>query len=104
MNARIAIPTEQVAEFCQRNHILRLALFGSVLRDDFTPESDVDILVEFEPDARIGFAFTTIQDELSGILGRQVDLHTFRGIESNRNWLLREEILGSAEAVYDQTG
>ena len=59
MNARIAIPTEQVAEFCQRNQILRLALFGSVLRDDFTPESDVDILVEFEPDARIGFAFIT---------------------------------------------
>ena len=104
MNARIAIPTEQVAEFCQRNQILRLALFGSVLRDDFTPESDVDILVEFEPDARIGLAFITVQDELSGILGSQVDLHTFRGIESNRNWLLREEILGSAEAVYDQTG
>jgi predicted nucleotidyltransferase len=104
VNARIAIPTEQVAEFCQRNQILRLALFGSVLRDDFTPESDVDILVEIEPDARIGFAFITIQDELSGILGRQVDLHTFRGIESNRNWLLREEILGSAEAVYGQTG
>jgi predicted nucleotidyltransferase len=56
VNARIAIPTEQVAEFCQRNQILRLALFGSVLRDDFTPESDVDILVEIEPDARIGFA------------------------------------------------
>ena len=104
MNARIEIPTVEVAGFCQRNHILRLALFGSVLRDDFTPESDVDILVEFEPDARIGFAFITIQDELSGLLGRQVDLHTFRGIESNRNWLLREEILGSAEEVYDQTG
>ena len=104
MNARLAIPAEQVAEFCQRNQILRLALFGSVLRDDFTPESDVDVLVEFEPEARVGLAFITVQDELSGILGRQVDLHTFRGIESNRNWLLREEILGSAEAVYDQSG
>ena len=104
MNARIEIPTEEVAEFCQSNQILRLALFGSVLRDDFTPESDVDVLVEFEPHARVGFAFISIQDELSVILGRQVDLHTFRGIESNRNWLLREEIIGSAEAVYDQKG
>ena len=80
------------------------ALFGSVLRDDFAPDSDVDVLVEFEPDARVGFAFVTIQDGLSEIFGRQVDLHTFRGVESNRNWLLREEILGSAETVYDQTG
>ena len=103
MNARIEIPTDRVAEFCQRNHIRRLALFGSVLRDDFTPESDVDVLVEFEPDARVGFVFITMQDELSEILGQQVDLHTFRGIESSRNWLLREEILNSAEAVYEQT-
>ncbi len=103
MNARIEIPTDKIAEFCQRNHIRRLALFGSVLRDDFTPESDVDALVEFEPKARVGFAFISMQDELSEILGRQVDLHTFRGVESSRNWLLREEILNSAEAVYEQT-
>ena len=56
---------DRIAEFCQRNRIRRLALFGSVLRDDFTPESDVDVLVEFEPDARVGFAFVTVQDELS---------------------------------------
>ena len=64
----------------------------------------MDVLVEFAPDARVGFAFITIQDGLSEILGRQVDLHTFRGVESNRNWLLREEILDSAETVYDQAG
>ena len=104
MNARIKIPKDVVAKFCRRHRIRRLALFGSVLRDDFAPDSDVDVLVEFEPDARVGLAFITIGDELSEILGRQVDLHTFRGIESNRNWLLRAEILGSAEAVYDQTG
>lgn len=104
MNARIKIPKDAVAKFCQRNRICRLALFGSVLRDDFAPDSDADVLVEFQPDARVGLAFITIGEELSEILGRQVDLHTFRGIESNRNWLLRAEILGSAEAVYDQTG
>ena len=92
----------RVAEFCRRNRIRRLALFGSVLRDDFTPESDVDVLVEFEPDARVGFAFITVQDELSNILGRRVDMSTFEGVEGSRNWLLREEILDSAEVVYDQ--
>ena len=102
MNARIEIPGDEIAEFCQRNHIQCLALFGSVLRDDFTPGSDVDVLVAFEPHARIGFAFVTIQDELSEILGRRVDMHTFRGVENSRNWLLREEILNSAEAIYEQ--
>ena len=105
MKARIEIPTEEVAEFCQRNHILRLALFGSVLRDDCTPMSDVDVLVEFEPDARVGyFALGRMETELGDILGRKADMHTFSGVERSPKWLLREEILGSAEAVYDQTG
>ena len=104
MSPRIEIPKGKVAEFCQRNRIRRLALFGSVLRDDFTPESDVDVLVEFEPDARVGYAFITVQDELSRILGRRVDMNTFEGVEGSRNWLLRAEILDSAEVVYDQAG
>ncbi len=102
-NAQIEIPEDLIAAFCRRNKIRRLAIFGSVLRDDFTPDSDVDVLVEFEPDALVGLAYITIQDELSEILKRQVDLHTFSGIEKNRNWLLRAEILGSAEEVYEQT-
>ena len=93
---------DRIAEFCQRNRIRRLALFGSVLRDDFTPESDVDVLVEFEPGARVGIAFVTMQDELSNILGRRVDMSTFAGVERSRNWLLRAEILDSAKVVYDQ--
>ena len=106
MNARIDIPKEEIAAFCQRNHIRRMALFGSVLRDDFKPESDVDVLVDFEPDQTPGLEFITMQDELSEILGRQVDLHTFEGIdevERSRNWLRREEILSSAEVQYEQT-
>ena len=102
MNPRIEIPMDSIADFCQRNSIRRLALFGSVLRDDFTPESDVDVLVEFEPGARVGLAFITMQDELSNILGRRVDMSTFEGVEGSRNWLLRAEILDSAEVVYDQ--
>ena len=103
MNARIDIPKEEIAAFCQRNHIRRMALFGSVLRDDFTPESDVDVLVEFELGQTPGLEFITMQDELSEILGRQVDMYTFKGVESSRNWLLREEILSSAEVQYEQT-
>ena len=63
----------------------------------------MDVLVEIEHDAKVGLAYISIQDELSVILKKRVDLHTFSGIENSRNWLLRAEILGSAEAVYDQT-
>ena len=103
MSAKIDIPKDEIVAFCQRNHIRRLALFGSVLRDDFTPESDADVLVDFEPGQTLGLEFITIQDELSDILGRQVDMYTFKGVESSRNWLLREEILSSAEVQYEQT-
>ena len=102
MSPRIEIPMDRIAEFCQRNHIRRLALFGSVLRDDFALESDVDVLVEFEPGTRVGFAFITVQDELSKVFGRRVDMSTFAGVEESRNWLLRAEILDSAEVVYEQ--
>lgn len=103
MNVRIDIPDNKIAEFCQRHHIRRLALFGSVLRDDFTPESDVDVLVEFEPGRTPGLEFFTIQDKLSEVLGRRVDLYTFKGVENSRNWILREEILNTAEVQYEQT-
>lgn len=101
--AGIDIPNQDTAAFCQRNGIKRLALFGSVLREDFTLESDVDVIVEFEQGKTPGLKFITMQDELSEIYGRRVDLHTFRGVESNPNWLLRNELLNSAEAVYEQT-
>ena len=105
MTAQIEIPTDVVADFCQRNKIRRLALFGSVLREDFTPESDVDVLVEFEPDARVGyFALGKMETELEDILGRKADIYTYGGVKNSPNWLLREEIFGSAEAVYEQAG
>ncbi len=77
MTTRLAqIRPDALAEFCRRRHIRRLALFGSVLRADFRPDSDVDVLVEFEPGQTPGLAFFDIQAELSQLLGRRVDLNT----------------------------
>jgi predicted nucleotidyltransferase len=76
MSPQLSINRSAIADFCQRHHVRRLAFFGSVLRDDFGPQSDVDVLVEFEPGHVPGFAFFDLQEELSGILGRSVDLHT----------------------------
>ena len=95
--ARIDIPRDKIADFCRRNRIRRLALFGSVLRDDFRPDSDIDILVEFEPDARIGLRFFALEEELSEILGRKVDLNT-PGFLSD---YFRDEVLAEAEVQYD---
>lgn len=97
MKARIEIPKEILADFCRRNRIRRLAFFGSVLRDDFTPESDVDVLVEFEPGTRVGLAFFTMQDELSDLLGRKVDLNTPACLSP----YFRNEVLDEVEVLYD---
>jgi uncharacterized protein len=96
---RIDIPREEIAEFCRRHGIRRLSLFGSVLRDDFTDESDVDVLVEFEEDARVGWEFFGMQDELSALLGRKVELHT-KGFLSP---YFRDEVIREAEVQYDAT-
>jgi predicted nucleotidyltransferase len=97
MSVRIEIPEEKIAEFCRRKHIRKLALFGSVLRDDFKPESDVDILVEFEPGHTPGLAFITMQEELSEILGRAVDLNTPDCLSP----YFRQEVLDETEVLYD---
>lgn len=96
MSARIEIPRDKITEFCRRNHIRRMALFGSVLRDDFTPQSDVDVLVEFEPGHTPGLAFITMQDELSELLYRNVDLNTPACLSP----YFRQEVLDEAEAIY----
>ncbi len=96
-SARIAIPQEQIAAFCRRHHIRRLALFGSVLREDFGPDSDVDVLVEFEPGHVPGFEFFTWEEELSALLGRRVDLHT----PSSLSPYFRDTVLAEAETFYD---
>ncbi len=96
--ARIEIPQERIAEFCRQRHIRWLALFGSVLRDDFQSESDVDVLVEFEPEQRYTyFTLAQIEDDLSNLLGRKVDLHVPKTLHP----FLRDKVLGQAEALYD---
>jgi predicted nucleotidyltransferase len=97
MKARIEIPKETLADFCRRNHIRQLAFFGSVLRDDFTPESDVDVLVEFEPGHVPGLAFISMQDELSDLIGRKVDLNTPACLSP----YFRKEVLDEREVLYD---
>ena len=99
MGLQIEIPTNEIADFCRRHRIRKLAFFGSVMRDDFTPESDVDVLVEFEPGARVGlFGFAGIELELSRLIGRKVDLNTAGFISP----YFRDEVLREAEAVYEQ--
>ena len=92
----IAVPREQIATFCRKHHIRKLAFFGSVLREDFAPTSDVDALVEFEPGFTPGLDFFTMEIELGAILGRKVDLHTRASLSK----YFREQALGEAEVQY----
>lgn len=94
--ARIDIPEKTIEEFCRRHSIRRLALFGSVLGDDFTSDSDVDVLVEFEPGTRMGLKFFALQEELSQMLGRKVDLNT-PGFLSK---YFRDSVMKEAENQY----
>ena len=94
---KLPITEEQIAEFCRKHHIQRMSVFGSVLRDDFRPDSDVDFLVEFAPQVKVGWRIVRIGDELSALLGgRPVDLidPTFL------NRRIKKSVLESAEPVY----
>lgn len=97
MSIRLSVPHDEIHEFCRRHQIRRLAFFGSVLRDDFTDHSDVDVIVEFEKHARVGlFALAGMEHELSSILGREVDLLTPKCISK----YFRDRVLAEAEDVY----
>ena len=99
MRARVALDHRKVAELCRRHHIRKLSLFGSVLRDDFRPDSDVDVLVEFEPGSSIGLIrLAGIELELSQLMGRKVDLRT----PADLSRYFRQEVLDSAEVQYAQ--
>jgi predicted nucleotidyltransferase len=95
-NFRLSLPDEPIAAFCRNHGIRKLCLFGSVLRQDFGPQSDVDVLVEFEPGARTGLRFFEMQEELSALIGRKVDLNTpgFLGED------FRDHVLAEAEVCY----
>ncbi len=98
MSLMIDVPAEELAEFCRRNHIRRLMAFGSVLREDFRPDSDIDLIVEFEPEARVGLiTLAGIEIDLSEIVGRKVDLNTPKMLSR----YFRDRVLAEAEVLYD---
>ena len=97
MGVRISINRDKIAEFCRRHHIRKLALFGSVLRDDFRPDSDVDVLVEFVPNASAGFLrLAAMELELSQLLGRRADLRT----PPELSRYFRDNVIKTAEIQY----
>lgn len=99
MVVQISIDRGAVAALCRRHHITRLSLFGSVTRDDFGPESDVDVLVEFEPGMTPGFGFFDIQDELAQLLDRPVDLVTREFLSP----YIRDRVMGEAISLYSSS-
>jgi len=96
---KLIIPKDQIADFCQRNHIRKLSLFGSVLREDFRPDSDVDVLYEFEPGHAVGWDIVDLEEELSRLFGgRKIDLINAKYL--NRH--LRDRVLAEAEIQYSE--
>lgn len=98
MALKLETSRTELEKICQRYHVRRLALFGSALGEDFGPDSDIDMLVEFEPSHTPGFAFVRLQRELSQAMGRQVDLHTYDSLSP----YFRDEILEQSQTVYER--
>ncbi|MBI1259264.1 MAG: nucleotidyltransferase [Chloroflexi bacterium] len=99
IDQRISVSRSAIAAFCQRHHIRKLSLFGSVLRDDFRPDSDVDVLVEFDADAKIGLLdMGEMQMELTDLLGREVGFLT----ETFINPRFRQKVVDNAVAIYER--
>ncbi|WP_226594023.1 nucleotidyltransferase family protein [Microseira wollei] len=95
------LPQQQIAAFCQRWKIQEFYLFGSVLRQDFRPDSDIDVMVSFQANAPWGLLeLVRMKRELETIVGREVDLVTKKSIEQSENWIRRQEILGTAQLFY----
>ena len=101
MRAEIPIPTKRLDECCRRWKISELRVFGSALREDFRPDSDLDLLATFAPDAEWSLLdHVAMEEDLAGIVGRKVDLVSQRAIERSSNWIRRKAILESAEPYF----
>jgi len=97
----LAIPEHRLTDYCRRWKVAEMAIFGSALRQDFGPDSDIDILVSFNADARWGlFDLVKMEEELAALLGRPVDLVPRQAVEQSENYIRRESILGNSEVVY----
>ena len=100
---RLNIQPSQLEEICQQWQIVEMSLFGSVLSDDFNTKSDIDILVSFAEDAKITFFdLDTIEEQLSNLFNRPVDVVTKRAIEQSRNWIRKKNILENSRVIYEQ--
>ncbi|MEA3402597.1 MAG: nucleotidyltransferase family protein [Armatimonadota bacterium] len=100
MPLQIEVSRREIADFCRRNQIRKLAVFGSALREDFTPDSDVDVIVWFEPEARVGLiTLGGIERRLSELMGRKVDMHTPEMLSK----YFRDRVLAEAQVVYERT-
>ena len=99
--ARVRLPNEQIAVFCDRWNVVEIALFGSVLRDDFGPDSDIDVLVRFRPGQYPSlFGLSEMESDLAEMVGRRVDLVEREGVEQSPNYIRRRAILDSARTIY----
>lgn len=99
----IKVPRRRIVEFCRKWKIVEFSFFGSVLRDDFRPESDIDVLVKFVPNFPWGlFDLVKMQDELSNMLKRPVDLVNKKAVNNSTNWIRKESILDSAMVYYER--
>lgn len=102
MTVQVSIDREKIIDFCRRWKVTEFALFGSVLREDFGPKSDIDVLISFSPDARRSlFELVRMEEELKELLGRDVDLVTRSSVEQSENYIRRKHILGNLETVYE---
>ncbi len=98
---QIPLPMDAIEAFCQKWQIIEFALFGSVLRDDFRPDSDIDVLVTYAPDADRSLAdYLAMYDEIEALFGRKVDVVNRESIKRSRNYIRRREILNSARVIY----
>jgi len=101
---RLNVPLEQLEAFCKQYHILELSIFGSVLRDDFRADSDIDMLVVFEPESRARMSLMDLvgmEYQLQDLSGRKVDLVEKRSVEDSHNWIRRKNILNTAQVIYE---
>jgi predicted nucleotidyltransferase len=100
---RLGLSAEQIADFCQKWNIIELSLFGSVLSDQFRPDSDIDILINFASNARQGLlTLAKLKHELEDKIGREVDIALKDSVESSENWIRRNDILTTVQVIYEQ--
>ncbi|MCY4324404.1 MAG: nucleotidyltransferase domain-containing protein [Betaproteobacteria bacterium] len=100
--SRLKVTPDIIADFCKRWDIIEFALFGSVLRDDFSDDSDIDVMLEFDPGRVLGLDFIDMADELEDLFGRSVDVACRSSVESSSNYIRRESVLGSARVIYER--